>query len=82
MAESYDTPQTWYFTFGVGGENRNRYVVIDGVGSAEARRRMVEVFGTSWAFQYSEDTWIVNGVSQAEKYGLERWEPSSGLLLA
>ncbi len=43
----------WYFTFGVGHGNRMFFVRIKGT-SGEARERMIELFGTMWAFQYCE----------------------------
>jgi len=46
--------ENWYFTFGIGqGSLAKRYVKIPGTYS-EARDRMVEMFGTKFAFQYSE----------------------------
>lgn len=66
----YDQPQTWYFTFGVGGENAGRYFKVENVTGSEARDRIVAVFGRAWAFQYDEADWHKHGVSQAEKYGL------------
>jgi hypothetical protein len=67
----YDQPQTWYFTFGVGDEmHAGQFYVIEGVGGAEARDRMNEIFDRKWAFQYDEADWFKHGVSQAEKYGL------------
>ena len=62
--------QTWYFTFGSGQPNANRYFVVRGATYEEARQRMVAVFERVWAFQYDEAGWVRNGVSQAEQYGL------------
>lgn len=45
---------TWYFTFGYGHEHECHYVKIEGTFD-EARRRMCELFGDKWAFQYTEN---------------------------
>jgi len=67
----YGEPQTWYFTFGVGGRYAGRFYVIRNASGAEARDRMFETFGREWGFQYDEADWFKHGVSQEEKYGLE-----------
>lgn len=47
---------TWYFTFGLGSKYPRKYVKI--IGSYDyARKRMFDIFGSDWAFQYSEDAW-------------------------
>jgi hypothetical protein len=67
-----DVPQTWYFTFGVGIDNqhRNGYYVVENATYMQARKRMIDVFGRDWAFQYAEHEWVRDGVSQAEQYNL------------
>lgn len=44
-------PQHWYFTFGAGHDQAGRYVKLHGT-FADARLRMVELFGTRWSQQY------------------------------
>lgn len=43
--------ETWIFTFGYGHLFPNKYVKIKG-SYESAREKMVEHFGTKWAFQY------------------------------
>jgi hypothetical protein len=44
--------QDWIFTFGCNHPHAQNYHVIHGT-FEEARQKMVERFGTKWAFQYS-----------------------------
>jgi hypothetical protein len=37
----------------------------------KARERMFEVFGSKWAFGYTEEEWFAEGISQAVKYNLK-----------
>lgn len=46
----------WIFTFGSGQEHEGKYVRIKGT-YMSARQKMVEKYGTHWAFQYSEEEW-------------------------
>lgn len=46
----------WVFTFGLGHENGGHYVKIYG-SYYEARDKMINKYGTGWAFQYSESEW-------------------------
>lgn len=41
----------WIFTFGCGQKHAGHYVRIKGT-YKEARAKMIEKFGTEWAFQY------------------------------
>lgn len=52
----------WYFTFGCGIDEpyRNCYTVIEAESYEKAREEMVRLFGRSWAFQYSEEEWMIN----------------------
>ena len=60
--------EKYYFTFcSDDEENCNHYVVFEGTYD-EARKQMVDRFGTHWAFQYSEEDFA----GQAEEYGLTR----------
>lgn len=47
-----ETPQDWYFTFGVGNPNKQKFVKINGTFKS-ARDEMYRRFGTKWAFQYA-----------------------------
>lgn len=64
--------QTWYFTFGSAHPHAGKFLVIDDATYEEAREQMLARFARDWAFQYDEAGWHRNGISQAEKYGLER----------
>lgn len=52
----------WYFTFGCGIDNPNRncYTVIEAETYESAREEMIRRFGVKWAFQYSEDEWMID----------------------
>ena len=46
--------EKWYFTFGMGHFNANKYVVL--LGDVETtRQRMHELFGNGWSMQYNEE---------------------------
>ena len=67
MSDRLTREQDWYFTFGYGHDPEGRpgavsYAVFHGT-YGEARAKMVERFGTKWAFQYES----------AEAAGVERW---------
>jgi hypothetical protein len=66
----YNEPQTWYFTFGSGQPNANRFFVVRDATCDEARDKMFHTFGKEWGFQYDDTDWHTHGVSQAEQYGL------------
>ena len=48
--------ETWIFTFGSDHKNAGHFVKISG-DFRTARKKMCEVYGDKWAFQYSEDEW-------------------------
>lgn len=51
----------FYFTFMMGDiQYRNCYHVEEAKTYGEARDKMVEKFGTGWAFQYNESQWIIS----------------------
>ena len=60
----------WYFTFGFGQPHQNGFHVIESDSFGDAREQMMDKFGTVWAFQYDEKQWIVDGVTQQEKFNL------------
>lgn len=66
-----EQPQNWYFTFGFGQPHANCFIVFFGTKEA-TRKRMIEAFGQKWSMQYSEEKWIIDGVSQESKYRLKR----------
>ena len=52
-------PQTcncWIFIFGSGHVHEGKYVAVYGK-CGEARRKMADKYGYTWAFQYSIDDW-------------------------
>lgn len=46
----------WIFTFGCGQQHEGKYVKIRGT-YKQAREKMVEKYGSEWAFQYDEEEW-------------------------
>ena len=60
--------EKWYFTFGSGQEHDGCYHVIKAKTFDDARVEMVRKYGDKFAFQYSEQQWITDGVSRAETY--------------
>jgi len=66
----FDTKQTWYFTFGLGGPRRSNFYKVENATYDEAREQMIAAFGLAWAFQYSEADWNRDGESMAEKWSL------------
>ena len=47
--------EKWYFTFCLDDEKHaGKYVCLEGT-CEETRRKMTEMFGTHWAFQYTEE---------------------------
>lgn len=46
---------SWCFTFGYGHCCPNRFVVIKAKSGEEARKKMFELFGDKWSFQYNND---------------------------
>jgi hypothetical protein len=63
-----DKKQNWYFTFGCGQLNEGKYCIIQGT-YEEARAEMVKRFGWKWASQYSEEQWVEDDRTLAEKWG-------------
>lgn len=59
--------EKWYFTFGIGSALGKHFITFHGT-YVEARAKMVENFGTHWAFQYSEKEWKKDGISQQRLY--------------
>ncbi len=53
MTIETEKPANWYFSFGHGHDNFNRYVKIHGT-SAECRSEMFRRFGAAWSMQYEE----------------------------
>lgn len=64
----------YYFTFGCGIDtpHRNCYHVEVAEDYGKARERMVEKFGTDWAFQYSEEEWLIKYEDYLKFLGTER----------
>lgn len=63
--------ETYYFTFGVGQKYEGKFVKIIAESYMDARAKMVDRFGTKWAFQYSEDEWVnENGITQQDEFNL------------
>ena len=53
--------RAFYFTFCLGDEaHKNMFAKVIAKSWGEAREKMVERFGTYWAFQYDEDGWTIN----------------------
>lgn len=52
-----NTMKKFYFTFGLGHENNNRYQVIFAKNEPEAYERMHKLHGRQWAFCYNQEQW-------------------------
>lgn len=63
-----------YFTFGCGIDtpHRNCYHVEVAEDYGKARERMVEKFGTNWAFHYTEEEWLIKYEDYLKFLGTER----------
>ncbi len=61
----------YYFTFGFGQVHQNCFTVIEAPDYESARVEMKSRFGTQWAMQYDEETWLVDGVTQDVMYSLK-----------
>ena len=48
---------SWIFTFGHGQQYAGKCVRVYADSYGDARAKMVEKYGTHWAFQYSNDEW-------------------------
>lgn len=56
----------FYFTFGVSqGLLAHHYLVVEAESYEQARSIVFDTFGNKWAFQYSEDDWIIKRDSKA-----------------
>lgn len=64
----------YYFTFGCGIDtpHRNCYHVEVAENYGKAREQMIDKFGTDWAFQYSEDEWLIKYEDYLKFLGTER----------
>ena len=61
--------EKYYFTFGIGQSLlANRYIEIEAETFGDARKIMVESFGTKWCWQYTEEEWIEKNI--AAEYNL------------
>ncbi len=61
-----ETTENWYFTFGSGQAHPNGYVKIHGTFNS-ARDHMHKLYGSKWAFQYSEEEFM----PQIKRWGLK-----------
>lgn len=65
----------YYFTFCLGDEEkRNCFAVVIAKDCKKAREIFVEKYGLKWAFQYDEEQWTKDGVSQEKRFNLELWD--------
>jgi len=60
----------YYFTFCQRLPTKNCFIVFESDNYYDARKQMVERFGSEWAFQYDENEWVEDGISQQERYNL------------
>jgi len=61
----------FYFTFGFNQPMKEilDYVIIEAKDYSEARDIMMKNFNRRWAFQYTEEAWLLkNGNTQADEY--------------
>ncbi len=52
----YDKTREWIFTFGFGQPNEGKCVRIQG-DYGEARKKMMDLYGPEWGFQYPAEQW-------------------------
>lgn len=55
--DSISEKQIWYFTFCLGSNLGGKCQPIRAESYGKARAKMVEMYGTRWAFQYSSSEW-------------------------
>lgn len=65
--------KNWYFTFGCGTANHDKYVRIKADSESKARDLMISKFGTHWAFDYSEEDWIIDPKKDPHWETKARW---------
>lgn len=49
--------EKWYFTFGGGQINEGYCQPIIATSYGNARKKMIELYGIEWGFQYSQEEW-------------------------
>ena len=49
--------QYWIYTFGAGQKHEGKCVRIYADDYGDARQKMVDKYGSEWAFQYTEKEW-------------------------
>lgn len=59
--------KTFYFTFGNGQINSDRYQPIMAKNSTIAHEKMIEIYGTKWSFMYDETSWNTVGTFYTNK---------------
>lgn len=47
----------YYFTFGLGHDNCDRYQIIIADDAYKACQKMFEMYGNQWGFQYTQAQW-------------------------
>lgn len=55
--EGSENFETFYFTFGSGQKHAEHYQPIKAENSSKAHAKMCEVYGTAWAFDYTQKDW-------------------------
>lgn len=67
----------FYFTFMMSdAEYHNCYHVEEAETYGEARDKMIERFGTGWAFQYDESQWRISKEHYDKIYGCDPMFPN------
>jgi len=67
-----DNKQMYYFTFNLEHPLSRGYQPILASSYGAARRKMFDVYGDRWCFQYTQEAW--------EAQGCKRWYPESQAL--
>lgn len=68
--------ERYYFTFMMSdAERHNFYHVEEAKTYDEARDKMVEKFGTGWAFQYDESQWEISKEQYERFYSCNPFNP-------
>lgn len=52
--------EKYYFTFLMSDTPRCRCYHVEEGSYEEAREKMIQLYGTNWAFQYSEEEWKIS----------------------
>lgn len=64
--------EKWLFTFGGNHHLEGKCQPVYAESYGEARKIMIETYGTTWAFQYSEKEWEGNKNDKSRQWPMEK----------